>query len=375
MLMDNARQRPADLFAALDIRLHKRGRRWTGRCPIHDGDGFNSFHFFPDGEKNKAFWLCYSNHCEHTFGGSLLGFVQAALSHQQKGWSCHDDNRLIVPKQEAIDWLCEFTGLDWDNIKPDLGLASRNEFTSAVESLILPACHQVSAICSTKQLSKWLEMPPEYFLSRGFSAETLQYFNIGLNNNPSSPTYGRVVVPFLTDDGHGVIGCIARSVYEKCPKCPGHHHIHDACCDDHNFSARYAKWLCSDKFMDKNHLYNYWNAVPHILNNRRTLIIVEGCGDVWRLHEAGLFNAVAINGSDITGPQEVAIECSGCTRIICLTDNDKAGNQAFESIKKKCPLIPTKRVNPPSSVKDVGELQYDDPFFQSIKDLCQNKLF
>ena len=87
----------------------------------------------------------------------------------------------------------------------------------------------------------------------------------------------------------------------------------------------------------------------------QTAILVEGQGDVWRMHEAGFSNTVGIFGSSINEDQLILLEASGALNIVILTDTDDAGNKAFEQIVKKC----GRRFNylrPQISHKDVGDM-------------------
>lgn len=368
--MDTARNRPEDLFAALDVNVKKYGRKYIGCCPVHGGDSPDSLNFFPDGRKNKAFWLCLSNHCERSFDGSLLGFVQGVLSHQELGWESPDDTKRKVPRQRAVEWLCSFLQMPWEDIKADLSVAQRNQFISSVEAFTYSTPTRIQkGICSQEKLRSFLEIPAKYYIERGYSPEILNRYDVGLCMYPESNLYGRVVVPIYSDDGQYVIGCIGRSTNPQCMECGKYHHPNQECFTPNCKMLDYVKWRCSNRFNDKNFLYNYWNANKFIIKANRTIIVVEGCGDVWRLEEADIHNAVALNGSDLTDPQQIALECSGATHILCLTDNDKAGERAYQNMAKKCWFAKTTRLTP-VGVKDVGELSTDDPLFDYIKEIC-----
>jgi DNA primase len=119
-----------------------------------------------------------------------------------------------------------------------------------------------------------------------------------------------------------------------------------------------AKWLCSKDFKDKLHLYNYWRARPHI-EKSRTVVVVEGPGDVWRLEEAGVRNSVALFGSSVSGQQRQLFNSIMGTFIV-LTDNDPAGEIAYSEIDELCVHANVVRCRVPERHKDVGEMSVDD---------------
>ena len=88
------------------------------------------------------------------------------------------------------------------------------------------------------------------------------------------------------------------------------------------------------------------------------VILVEGQGDVWRMHEAGYKNCVGLFGADLSDDQLLLLEQTGALNLIILTDMDDAGQKAADKIIKKCgrrfnylrPEIPT---------KDVGDMTID----------------
>ena len=82
---------------------------------------------------------------------------------------------------------------------------------------------------------------------------------------------------------------------------------------------------------------------------------MEGQGDVWRMHEAGLINTVGMFGSSLSDAQARILETSGALNIVILSDNDEAGRKAKESITKKCERL-FHIVCPEISTKDVGEM-------------------
>ena len=97
------------------------------------------------------------------------------------------------------------------------------------------------------------------------------------------------------------------------------------------------------------------NIAKDFMGKKKVLFLLEGQGDVWRMHEAGFKNSVSIFGSSISDDQLLILEQSGALNLIILTDYDDAGKKAAKQIVKKC----GRRFNyyrPEISKKDVGEM-------------------
>jgi 5S rRNA maturation endonuclease (ribonuclease M5) len=147
---------------------------------------------------------------------------------------------------------------------------------------------------SRDEIRSRINIPAEYYIKRGFCPETLDTFDVGFCSEKNRPMSGRVVVP-VYDEGYNYVGCV---------------------------------------------------------------ILVEGQGDVWRMHEAGHKNCVGIFGSSINDDQLLLLEKTGAMNVVILTDSDEAGNKACSQIMKKC----GRRFNyyrPEISTKDVGDMSVE----------------
>jgi hypothetical protein len=174
-----------------------------------------------------------------------------------------------------------------------------------------------------EQVRRTLEIPSAYFISRGFTAETLDGYDVG-----HSAKLGRSVVPVYDDAGEACVTFMARAENETSK----------------------PKWTTLDGSAKGRWVYNLANA-------RRSpspiLLVVEGSGDVWRAAEAG-YTAVALLGSDITSVQAKKINALG-KEVLLMLDNDKTGKEASWRISDRlrrcmdyrCILAP---------YKDLGEV-------------------
>ena len=88
------------------------------------------------------------------------------------------------------------------------------------------------------------------------------------------------------------------------------------------------------------------------------IFLVEGQGDVWKLYEAGVHNAVGLFGKDISRSQKSLLLKSGVTKLVVLTDNDQAGREAKIKIKRDMSRS-FKLVFPQMKTKDLGSMFAD----------------
>ena len=167
-------------------------------------------------------------------------------------------------------------------------------------------------------------------MNRGYSKEVLDTFDVGECFTKNQPMSGRVVVP-VYDEDYNYVGCVGRSTEDSMK----------------------PKWLHSKGFK-KSVLYGL-NVAKKNISSTQAAILVEGQGDVWRMHEAGLTNCVGIFGASINEDQLMLLEQSGALSLIILTDSDEAVNKAYSQILKMC----GRRFNyyrPSISQKDVGDM-------------------
>ena len=156
----------------------------------------------------------------------------------------------------------------------------------------------------------------------------LEEYDVGYCDNPRKPMYKRAVVPIYDNDHKFIVGCTGRSIFEKCDKCNNYHDPKEKC-------RHFPKWMHSKGFQKEKWLYNYWKAKNYIIDSG-VAILVESPGNVWRLAEAGIHNAVAIFGTAFNQDQKHLLDESGALSIICLMDNDDAGRRAAAKIEEIC---------------------------------------
>lgn len=298
----------------LNIEYIEYPNRYSFSCPIHGGDNPEGCSIFTDGHSSKGNWQCWTHHCEDDYTNNIFGFIRGVLSTKRKrnvslreteSFCLHILENGIQIEQEVnsdIDIFSIFTK------KP---IVNNTNFTR-------------------DQIRSKLEIPSKYFVDRGFSEQILDTFDVGLCLEKNRPMFGRAVVP-VYDIDYKYVGCVGRSINENMK----------------------PKWLHSKGFK-KSVLYGLNIAKRKILETQ-CAILVEGQGDVWRMHEAGFTQTVGIFGSSLVDDQLLLLESSGALNLIILTDYDEAGEKAASQIMKKC----GRRFNyyrPTISKKDVGDM-------------------
>jgi 5S rRNA maturation endonuclease (ribonuclease M5)/Zn-finger protein len=289
-------------------------------CPIHDNsDNPRAFSF----STKRGLWKCWTRDCQNDHKNDVFGLIQAVLSKQSGS---------IVTFSDTLNWSKNILGIN----------QSRENHKTKEISPYEDVLNIVDIFKKTKQVSSAefnfnydAECPSKYFIDRGFSKETLSHFSVG-DCYECPQMKHRAIIPIHDDEGKNVIGVIGRSIKEyKIPKF----------------------LIYPTGFNKKYILYNYHRAIEKA-KETSCLFVVEGQSDVWRLYEAGVYNAVGIFGKTITKEQEEKLYKMPITHLIVLTDNDQAGRESKIEIKRKLGRM-YKLSFPQIFGKDVGEMSID----------------
>lgn len=336
-------------------------------CPIHGGDNVSAINLYHQGETYRGNWKCRTHNCEKIFKGSIIGFIRGVLSSQLLGWQKSGDD--IVSFNEALDFVQKFLNKDINSIKVSRVTKDKQNFSYLINNLTQDKKKE-SFNFTREMVRKNLIIPSAYYISRNFTKEVLDKYDVGLCDKSGKEMSNRVVVPVYDYDHKYMIGCTGRSIYPKCELCDSYHNSSHNCPSEDN-RWKYSKWKHSSNFKSQSILYNIWYAKEHIKTSG-IVILVEGPGNVWRLEEAGIHNGVALFGCNLSDRQKVMLDSSGAMSIIILTDNDEAGKKAASAITTKC--ANTYRIyNPTIPKNDVGEMsiseihEYISSFLEKIK--------
>jgi 5S rRNA maturation endonuclease (ribonuclease M5) len=323
-----------NLFLALGIEDYKiMDKMITMACPIHGGDNSSAFNLYHQGDTYRGNWKCRTHQCEHTFKSSIIGFIRGCLS-KENGWVKDGDE--IVTFNEAIEYAIDFSKYDPTKNKASKKTREKASFVNTIKHIATDSSEEKTKRVSVPRsiVTRSLQIPSEYFLSRGFSPEVLTKYDVGDCKESSKEMSNRAVVPVYDDNRLGMVGCTGRSIFVKCDDCNSYHEASEGCPTVEN-RWKSCKWKHNKNFKTQEYLYNYWFAKDHILDSK-TVVIVESPGNVWRLEESGIHNSVAIFGSSMHHKQKMLLDTSGAMNIITIMDNDAAGREAAAQIENKC---------------------------------------
>lgn len=317
-----------DSLGIIDYKLFD--RMIAMRCPIHGGDNNSACNLYYKGDSYRGNWKCRTHQCEETFKNSIIGFIRGCLS-KQNGWTGPGDP--IVSFEEAVDYAVSFTKQDLKKIKINKKENEKNSFVNIINHIqsTTTKANDIPKV-SRNSIQKSLEIPSKYFLDRGFSAEILCKYDVGECHIYGKEMYERAVVPVYDSAHQYMVGCSGRSTSKACSKCEGYH---NGDCPNADYLWQYSKWKHNKGFKTQEHLYNLWYAKDYI-QQKKSIILVESPGNVWRLEESGIHNSVALFGSVLQDKQKLLIDLSGAMTIYTLMDNDDAGKKAAQNIYDKC---------------------------------------
>lgn len=289
-------------------------------CPVHENsDNPRAFSFSVD----KGIWKCWTRDCQHEYKNDVFGLIQGALSLKEGR---------KVDFSEVLSWCRKVLKIK------TYGSSKKVETEEDIHEKFHNITQLFSKTHSNKESNEintsfQTQCPSIYFHNRGFNKKTLKYFQVG-DCYDSGTMYERSVIPIHNDDGSKVVGLIGRSTREyKTPK-----------------------FLLYPKGFDKRfYFYNYHRAVNRA-NETSCLFLLEGQGDVWKMYESGVLNAMSLFGKTISEQQEEKLRKLSITHIIVLMDSDQAGREARLQIQRQLGRM-YKLTFPQINAKDVGDMK------------------
>lgn len=332
-----------EILNSLDIKYHDDGASVCLACPIHGSKRNNSVTMY----KNTGLWRCWTNSCHEDYGQGLIDFVKAFYEVV--------DNKKMTTNQ-VIDKICKLLKINLKTLKQS------EDFQYKFSSMILSNHLSKDVKSQTAKMNRntireRLYIPAKYYISRGFSSEILDKYDVGLCNSYGKEMFGRIVVPIYDNDYKYMIGCVGRSQYKECEKC-GKYHGDKQGCPTNGIEEMWAsKWKNSLNFKSDSTFYNYWFAKEEI-KKTGTAILVEGQGDIWKLVEAGINCGLGVFGAKISEGQLIILEKSPIRNIILGCDNDEAGRIFREKARAKLSRL-FNIVDIIPEEKDFGEMSVD----------------
>jgi DNA primase len=204
------------------------GKELACYCPFHSNMDTPAFYV----NKVTGLWICFNPSCGKT--GSLRDLMQFFGDHGKivRDYSLDDIQKNLLYSDIVYE------DNTWDEALDEIRVDLPDESDKV-----------------------------KYLIDRGFSVETLSYFDIGF-----SPSKKRIVIP-ARNERHKVVGFIGRTTNPDVQ----------------------PKYLYSKGFPRKDILFNLNNAKRY-----DSCIIVEGSLDAMKIHQAGFPNVVASLGATIT---------------------------------------------------------------------------
>lgn len=275
----------AQVKAAVDLRrvledygawgqMRRSGKeRYRGPCPIHQGEGRDTFH----GDLGKNVFHCFS--CGA--GGNVLDLV-ARLEQCSVREAALGLKRRYVVADSAVPLRRKWQGGDQ--------LVTEKRTGNAVLWFGLSG----------------LDGAHPYVSARGLSRETAAHFGMGYYSGPGIMS-DRLAIPIHDEAGRLVAYC-GRSVTPNNPR--------------YRFPAAFRKSAV---------LFNYHRALALADDD---VVVVEGFFDAMRVHQAGFPSVVALMGAAISRDQEDLL-VQRFRRVRLMLDGDRAGRIATEAAAQR----------------------------------------
>lgn len=306
------------VFAELSVDKEKFGNNIYCKCPVHESsDNPRALSYSTD----RKMWKCWTRDCQQEYGNDIFGLIRGTLSNQSGE---------EVDFKEALKWACKLLNIKSDYKKEEKVVEVTEDDLDKIIKIF--NAKETKHTPTTIQLECNLSIPSEYFNNRGFNKQTLKYFGVG-DCYDKGTLQDRAIIPIHDDVGKNLVGAIGRATKEY----------------------RNPKFLIYPKGFDKRYyFYNYHRAIKKA-QETSCLFILEGQGDVWKMYEAGVKNAVSLFGKTISEQHESKLNKLAVTNLVILMDNDQAGREARVQIQRQLGRM-YKLIFPRLSNKDVGDM-------------------
>ncbi|MDP4083481.1 MAG: DNA primase [Bacillota bacterium] len=294
------------------VQLKKQGRNYFGLCPFH-GENTPSFSVSPD----KQIFHCFG--CGA--GGNIFSFLM-----ELEGISFHEAAVRLADKAN-IELQLNHTELNKEK-----GISSELQAIYDAHELLCKFYHHL--LVNTKDGQHALE----YLLSRGFTRESIDKFQIGYSLHSWDFIYKFLAKRDFKAEWMEKAGLIIRSERDGSYFDRFRDRIMFPIFDRNGktvaFSGRTLgseepKYLNSPEtviFNKSKILYNFHLARPHIRRTHQA-VLFEGFADVISSDRAGVKNGIATMGTSLTESHISLIRQNVESVTICY-DSDKAGIEA-----------------------------------------------
>lgn len=297
------------------VRLEKSGAQFRARCPFHN-------------ERTPSFYVSPERKNFHCFGcqahGDIFTFVEKIEN---------------IPFYEALKILADRAGVSLKD-------SQTNKEESRLIALLKDA---------TEHYEKNLHASPEakqYLLERGLTEETIRTFHIGYAKNEwrdlfiflSSKGYGPEEIEtaglaIKTEKGwydrfRGRIMFPIRNVSGATVAYSGR--ILPQFVDPSVSQGKYVNNPETALYHKSKILFGY-DTAKKMMNETKSVVVVEGQMDLCMSYQAGVHNTVAVSGTAFTD-EHIHLIKRFCDTVILSFDTDQAGQSALKKTALLCLL-------------------------------------
>lgn len=256
----------------------------TMLCPFHK-ERTGSFVY----NVNKRIFRCFGCH----ESGDVFDYVHKKLGHARF--------------KDTIDFLLNFTGLSKDTLLQ--ARVTVPDFKKQMRSMTAldPKNKVLFESFTEDDVSAMVDFRGDFFLDRGFTKETLDFFGVGFDIKDK-----RVIVPIRDEHGK-LVGVTGRTIHK-------------------NFKELdIPKWRHYKGSNISENFFNIKNGIEHSKLNSGSIIICEGPSDVMWLHQNGFKNAVACLNNKVTKAQK-GLLLKNFMNVYLMLDGDSGGETGKAAI-------------------------------------------
>lgn len=328
---------------------HDYGHEVRSCCPLHGGQNKDNFVIYYD--RGYPAWRCFSDQCGKGNLVTLLmkkykaSFPQAVVSLGRLAGLQVEGMTINIPRQtieeESMAAFKRRMGIV-TSVDERPVLFPESMVRSSMEALYFPQSKVFLDFMTNAPdvLSPWGER------CRGFSIDVLQHWQAGfvpgkqwVTTDPSSGDKAgwfesRISVPWRTTDGL-CMGFAGRRV-------------------DGNPSRKWKTFPGTKRALS---LYGLSDPMCQTaIRGTQVLHIVEGYTDVWRAHQHGYYNTVAVGGTALTEQQKQLLAPFAIRYVVLFMDGDGPGIVAVQGLGKQLSKLANVVVATPPVDKDPGDL-------------------
>lgn len=271
--------------------IRKIGDSYRSCCPIHGGHNASAFSY------HNGYFTCFSE-CNRNY--SPIDIIMTVFHLPYPSAKAKLEQLLGQEIEEEDN-----TGITFEHLE-------NKKFITDFKSLQEKKKHEKQVeFLNLNHIQTYKQITHNYLLQEGFSDETRRFFDLRFCD--TGVMKDRIIIPIDRPDGK-IIGIAGRSIHDfRWLELTGE-----------------SKYFFSKGLKKSSTLYNISRADKY----ENYIIVVEGYKSIWRLHDWGFDNAVALMGASLSDEQaklllklELPILVSG--------DNDKAGKRLQYEVKTK----------------------------------------